>query len=265
MTLPRYQPMLAVPWPAPFSDASWWFEVKWDGVRLVSSWDGRRLELRSRRGNDVTLTYPELSGLRFDRPTVLDGEVVALDAKGDPSFAFLQQRMNLAGSSRPREAARSIPLTYVVFDLLHDGEPLVGAPIEERRARLAVLGLVAPAVLSEQVDADGDDLFQAVAARGLEGVVAKRKGSLYRAGQRSPDWRKVAHRRRLRAVVGGFTPGVSGRGPTFGSLLLGLWDGDRLRFIGAVGSGFDQQSLQAIRAALGAMAVTDPPFADVTD
>jgi bifunctional non-homologous end joining protein LigD len=253
--------MLAVPWPRPFSDDAWSFELKWDGVRALLGWDGRRTRLESRRGTDVTDRYPELAGFAADRPLVLDGEVVALDERNRPSFELLQSRINLAAPSRIADAAARAPISYIVFDALYDGEDVTAAPIEERRSRLGSVALPEPIVAGVVVPGDSAALWQFVVDRDLEGIVAKRVGSPYRPGARSPDWRKIAHYRRVRAVVGGFTPGQGGRQGTFGALQLGLWDGPLLRWIGGVGSGFDERSLAAIRAALDEMRVERCPFA----
>ncbi len=252
--------MTAVPWPGPFSDPGWWFEPKLDGVRVLLHWDGSGAELRTRRGRDASVTYPELAGFRLGRPCVLDGEVVALDARGVPSFELLQQRMNVINRARIAEKRAAVPISYAVFDLLHDGGPIVGAPLEERRERLGALELPPPCVPVEAVAGDGGALWRFVTERGIEGMVAKRAGSPYRPGARSPDWRKVANRHLMRAVVGGYLPGGGGRAATFASLLIGLWDGDRLRWIGAVGSGFDDATLLAVRGALDQMGRTDSPF-----
>ena len=260
MKNPRFEPMLATPWPAPFVDPGWLFEVKWDGVRAILSWDGEHLGLQSRTGRDVTDTYPELKGFSPAGACVLDGEIVAVDNQGHPSFPALQKRIGIAGGMRAGEAARTNPISYVVFDLLFDGEDLIDRPIEERFERLGAMELPAPLVRSAVVETEGDALFAAVEERGLEGVVAKRRGSLYRPGERSPDWRKIPHVRIVRAVVGGFKPGGGGRTGTFGSLALGLWEGTRLRWIGSVGTGFDDAALQAIRAALDEMTSGESPF-----
>jgi len=253
--------MLAVPWPGPFVDDAWTFELKWDGVRALLEWDGGRVRLVSRRGDDITARYPEFAGLSAERPVVLDGEIVALDEQNRPSFERLQARINLTGPARVAAAAVRTPVSFVAFDVLLDGEEVTAAPIEERRARLGAIALPAPIVAGTVIPADPAPLWQFVIDRGLEGIVAKRAGSRYRPGVRSPDWRKIAHYRRVQAVVGGFTPGKGGRGGTFGALQLGLWDGPELRWIGGVGSGFDDRALAAIRAALDEMTVADCPFA----
>lgn len=260
MSLPRYEPMTAVSWPSPFADDAWWFEPKLDGVRVLLHWDGAAVDLRTRRGRDASVTYPELAGFRHARPCVLDGEVVALDERGVPSFARLQQRMNVVDRARVAEQQLAVPISYVVFDCLHDGEPVVDAPLEERRARLAGIELPAPCAAVEAVAGDGVALWRFVVERDLEGMVAKRGGSPYRPGVRSADWRKVANRHVLRVVVGGYLPGDGGRAATFGSLLIGLYDGDRLRWVGAVGSGFDDATLVAVKAALDQMGRADSPF-----
>lgn len=254
--------MLATPWPAPFSDDDWWFEPKWDGIRAQLLWDGTSASLWSRRGNLITATYPELLTPEVSRPAALDGEIVAFGSDGVPSFELLQKRMNLRDEARARRAAGETPVTFVAFDLLHDGESVTFAPVEERRARLRELDLSLPFVTTEPVVGDGLSLWDAVVEKGLEGLVAKRIGSPYRPGVRSPDWRKVVHVRALRAVVIGFSPGEGGRVGTFGSLILGLWDDGRLRWVGNVGTGFSDQDLVAIRSSLDQMAADGSLVAD---
>jgi len=260
VTIPRFEPMLATPWPAPFSDPGWLFEVKWDGVRSMVAWDGSSLSVRSRRGRDVTAAYPELGGFAPRERCILDGEIVAFDEAGRPSFAALQKRINVAGGERAVEGARTNPVTYIVFDLLFYGEDVTDQPIETRLERLAAFDLPAPLVSSDVISADGEALYAAVVERGLEGVVAKRRGSPYRPGVRSPDWRKVPYLRTVRALVGGFSVGEGSRTGTFGSLMLGLREGPHLRWIGSVGTGFDDTALLAIRAALNEMTIGESPF-----
>jgi bifunctional non-homologous end joining protein LigD len=257
--------MLASPWAAPFTDPGWLFEMKWDGVRAILSWDGDQVVLQSRTGRDVTDSYPELSEFAPARSCVLDGEIVAFDDRGRPSFPSLQKRIGIAGGIRAGEAARTNPISYVVFDLLFDGENVTGRPIEERLERLGGMDLPAPLVSSAVIETEGEALYAAVVERGLEGIVAKRRGSRYRPGERSPDWRKIPHVRLVRAVVGGFTPGGGGRTGTFGSLALGLREGAGLRWIGSVGTGFDDAALLAIRAALDEMTIAESPFGKDAD
>lgn len=252
--------MLAVSWARPFSAPDWSFEVKWDGVRVMLYWDGEQLELRSRRGRNVTATYPELGGFRNPVSCVLDGEVVAFDEEGQPSFQAMQGRMNLTGPKRIAEQARSLPVVYMVFDLLYDGEDITARPLEDRQARLDAYHLPAPCVRSTSVAGEGEAFFAAAEARGLEGMVAKRLGAPYRPGIRSDDWRKVARIKSVRALVGGFTAGEGGRAGTFGSLLLGLLEKGRLRYVGSVGTGFDDRTLRAVRESLDRLRRSRSPF-----
>jgi bifunctional non-homologous end joining protein LigD len=251
--------MLATPWREPFDDPDWTFEVKWDGVRVLVEIDDAKVTLRSRRGRVMTDTYPELTG-RWPRvEAVVDGEIVAFDPAGQPSFGLLQRRMNLSGRGAA-EAAQTVPVTLVLFDLIHHAGPVTELPLETRRERLAGL---APswAVVSDQVPEHGTALAEAVVARGMEGIVGKRRGSRYQPGRRSPDWRKIVHRRSGRFVVGGYLPGDGMRTDTFASLLLGLYRGDELRFVGAVGSGFDDLALELIREGIDHLATDRSPFA----
>lgn len=239
-----YPPMLAVSWAEPFDDPDWWFEVKWDGVRVIVETGGAGTRLWSRTGKDMSAYYPELHAVGSGRTLVLDGEIVALDESGIPSFNRLQQRMN-----RLPRRHESVAVGMVVFDILDDGEPLIDLPFETRREKLEAID-PGPATVSSVVPGEGIAVFEAASEGGLEGVVAKRAGSRYQPGRRSPDWRKIPLRRRISAVVGGFTFGEGNRSGGFGALQMGLWDGGRLRYIGGVGTGFDAESVVAIRRAL---------------
>ena len=230
--------MLATPWPAPFADEDWLFELKWDGVRGLLSVDEQGPRLHSRAGNDMTSTYPELLQGPLPSQVVLDGEIVAFDERGHPSFELLQGRMNLKWREKTDS---SIPISFVVFDLLHDRQSLVGHKLEERLARLAEISLPPGLVVPDRFEGDAKPLWDFVTNHNLEGIVAKRLGSRYQPGVRSPDWRKVGHFQQVRAVVGGYTPGSGGRGASFGALLLGLWFEGGLRWIGSVGTGFDER------------------------
>ncbi len=257
--------MLATPWPRPFIDPDWSFEIKWDGVRALVTWDGRSVEVRSRAGNDATSRYPELTTLEADRPLVLDGEIVALDESGRPSFEKLQGRMNLMHAPDVARSVAAIPISCVVFDILYDGTDITGLPFDQRRERLLGLDLAQPFVTSTVIEEDPSALWQFVVDRGIEGIVAKRAGSGYRPGTRSPDWRKITHFKTVRAVVGGYLPGERGRSTSFGSLLVGVYTDQGLRWIGAVGSGFSNEHLAAIRHALDAMTTPECPFVEASD
>lgn len=252
MGLPVLEPMLATRWPEVTEEIGWVHEVKWDGVRAIASGDGT---IRSRNGNRIEASYPELAG-RVAPNLILDGEIVAFDAEGRPSFQALQARMHVR-QPRPAQVAET-PVTFMVFDVLFDEELLVDRAWEERRRRLETLELAPPLVLVDIHD-DGRALFEAVAAHDLEGIVSKRRSSPYRSGRRSEDWHKTANRKTCEAVVVGSLQGSGARSPTFGSLALALWSGDRLRYVGSVGSGFDDATLRAVDAALDEMTTSSPP------
>ncbi|MFV0458741.1 MAG: hypothetical protein ACK5MT_08265 [Actinomycetales bacterium] len=210
-------PMLATPAADAASlprGADWTYEVKWDGMRVIterSAATGRRLRMTSRRGNVVHTAYPELTeegvlaGLADD--VLLDGEVVAF-ADGRPSFQTLAGRIHVRDERRAARLAATVPVTYLVFDLLRlDGVDLTTRPWHERRALLERLDLPAlsPRWQVPPSYDDGSVLLQATAAQGLEGVVAKRRTSKYYPGRRSPDWVKLAHRSTLTCAIAGWT------------------------------------------------------------
>ncbi|MBP1077025.1 bifunctional non-homologous end joining protein LigD [Microbacterium terrae] len=245
-----------------------WAEVKWDGVRAIGIWDGRRLHLRARSGNDITAKYPELT--RVDarlgpQPCVLDGEIVALDARGRPSFPRLQSRMNL---SKPREIEREMPRTPVhwfLFDVLsHSGDDTARLALDERRHILEAVAMDAidPIVVPPVFD-DVDDALEASHRFGLEGVMVKNPAAPYRRGVRSEDWLKVKHSRTQEVVVGGIRPGHRGRAHEIGSLLVGIPDGDAIRYAGRVGSGFSDAALAKLRELLEPLRTDTDPFVGV--
>jgi bifunctional non-homologous end joining protein LigD len=251
MDLPRIAPMLATSGklPAAREESNWAFEMKWDGVRAIAYVEGGSLRLRSRSDRDVTESYPELAGLveaLSGRPVVLDGEIVAFDESGRPSFGALQPRMNLRDARRVHALASEAPVAYLIFDLLYEQRrSLLSTPYVERREALGTLGLqdrrwqCPPAF-------EGDAAAAMAASRdaGFEGVVAKRAASAYRPGQRSADWRKVKHERTQEVVVLGWEPGEGRRGGGIGALVLGVPDdAGGLRYAGQVGTGFSQAAL----------------------
>lgn len=248
--------MLATKWQAPFDDDEWWFEVKWDGYRAIVGSDQGEVRARSRRGLDLSGPFPELASLEIPDGVVVDGEVVAFDESGRPSFSLLQRRTGFGGAG----TGARVGVNLVVFDVLFKGEGLTDRPYEERRQVLEGLALGPPIVVPEPTPTHGVSLFEAAKAQGLEGIVAKRRASVYQPGRRSPDWRKVSVRHRLRAVVGGFLAGEGGRSSTFGSVLVGLYEPSGLRWIAAVGSGFDERSLAAFHQALVQLERDTSPF-----
>ena len=241
--------MLATPGPLPHG-AGWTFEVKWDGMRLLAEAGGDGpLTLRSRSGRDVTSSFPELSPLAgLERRVTLDGEVVALDNDGSPSFSRLSERIG-AQAGRAAVLARRTPVTYLVFDLLAvDGRALTGEEFRARRTALLELVLPpGPFVVPETFD-DGDALLRAVTDRGLEGVVAKRWDAPYRPGTRSPAWVKHSLRTATDAVVLGWRSGATGEAASL--VLATAADDGSLVYRGSAGSGLSQQLGQTLTAAL---------------
>jgi bifunctional non-homologous end joining protein LigD len=185
----RIEPMLARTGPLPRDDENWAYEIKWDGVRAVGYAAGGRVRLASRNGRDITPRYPELRELGralAGREAVLDGEVVAFDEEGRPSFQRLQGRMHLTSEHTVRRLAQSEPVAYMIFDLLWlDGHSLMHLPYTERREKLLELGLQGPTWQTPANHVgDGAALLEATRARGLEGIIAKRLDSAYTPGRR---------------------------------------------------------------------------------
>ena len=251
--------------PPAAAEEAWAFEMKWDGVRAVVYVDGD-VRVLTRNDREVAATYPELRGLSgalAGRPVVLDGEIVALDEAGRPSFGQLQARMHVQHPSAALLA--QVPVSLLVFDVLHaGGESLVSRTYDQRRGLLEDLGLAGPCWATPPAfEGDGAAAMAASRAQGLEGVIAKRRVSTYLPGRRSRDWIKVKHVRMQEVVVGGWSPGEGRRAGGLGSLLLGVPDEDgRLRYAGHVGTGFSDRVLADLMARLTRLEQPAPPFAD---
>ena len=244
----RILPMLARAGELPRREQDFSFEVKWDGVRAIAYVQPGRLRLESRNLNEITDAYPEIRGLIGDlgmREAVLDGEIVAFDDGGRPSFERLQRRMHVTAPSAVRRLAASTPVVYAIFDLLYlDGRSTIELPYSERRARLEALELGGPAWRVPAARAgDGAGLLQATGAQGLEGIVAKRIDSRYEPGRRSGAWIKVKHTLREELVIGGWLPGEGRRTDRIGALLMGYYEDGTFRYAGRVGSGFTEASM----------------------
>ncbi len=261
-------PMQAHQTREPFANPAWVFEPKLDGIRAVATLSGPpgspTVRLVTRRGNDVTPGYPGIATSLTRQPAnsmVLDGEIVAFDDRGVPSFERLQQRMNLTNPVEIKQAEKDVPVVYFVFDLLYlDGVDLRGAPLEERRRLLEQTLMPQGNVhLVDQLEMDGLEAYQAVVDLGLEGLVAKRRGSAYTSGTRSQSWIKVKQRTTDEFVVIGFSRGQNARLKTFGALGIATRDEDgNLVSVGRVGSGFDDATLTALRRRLDEMVIDEP-------
>ncbi|HEX2128864.1 MAG TPA: non-homologous end-joining DNA ligase [Solirubrobacterales bacterium] len=261
----RIEPMKATLAKLPDDDEGWAYEIKWDGVRAIAYCEPGHLRLESRNLRDITKQYPEINAITRalgSRTVILDGELVAYDDDGRPSFQRLQRRMHVGSESEVRRRAGETPVTYVIFDILYaDGETLFSLPYEERRTRLEELELAGE---HWQVPAyhrgDGAALQAASKQQGLEGIIAKRLDSPYRPGKRSREWLKVKNVREQEVVVGGWLPGKGRREGELGALLVGYYDDGELRYAGKVGTGFDARSLTLLRKSLAPLARDDSPF-----
>jgi bifunctional non-homologous end joining protein LigD len=261
------KPMLATTGDLPRNDSGWAFEIKWDGVRTILFVEGGRVRAQSRNDLDVTASFPELAPIgEFLGMTtcVIDGEVVALGEDGRPSFARLQQRMHVANQREARRRATQTPVTFVAFDLLYvDGHSLLAEKFDDRRAKLESLHLSGPGFTTTESfrDTAGRDVLAAVTSNGLEGVVAKRRDSIYQPGRRTTEWIKVKSFRTQDAVIGGWTDGRGERDGSLGALLLGLPTEHGLRYIGKVGTGFSDRARRALLEELRPRASRKNPFA----
>jgi len=238
----------------PVDDDRWAYEIKWDGYRTVVFVDvaAQQVRVQSSSGLDVSRTYGELAGMWRDlnaATAVLDGEIVVFTDDGRPSFEALQRH--------------ETQVVFQAFDVLAiDGNDVTGLAYEQRRELLAhVLDGGDNWTVPAHRVGGGAELFAATAAQGLEGVIAKRLGSTYQVGKRSPNWRKVKNRTRVELMIGGFTPGSGNRSSTFGALLVGVRDGDELRFAGGVGTGFTHRRLEELTRLLTPLVTETCPFA----
>ena len=244
----------------------WTYEVKWDGMRALAFVDRGALRVQSYNERDVTVSWPELAGLAAALPAevaLLDGELVATDGDGRPSFGLLQQRMHLTNPVEVARRAAEVPVSYVVFDLLHlEGHSLLDVPLRDRRRLLDQVLDDGPRWRTSPQHDDGPALLEAATDRGLEGVVAKRLDSRYEPGKRTRTWLKVKVRRKQELVVGGWVPGEGNRSGRLGALLVGYHDGPGgpLRFAGRVGTGFRDAELDRLAERCAALAQDDCPF-----
>ncbi len=239
----KIHPMLAVLQPEPFDSEDHIFELKWDGTRALGfvSPDGS-VKFQNRRLYDITYRYPEIHPDVGGHKAILDGEIVVM-REGRPSFMGLQDREHASSPFTIRLRSKESPATYVVFDILYlDGKDLVALPLMERKEILrATVRTSERVTLSDYIEREGRAYYQAIIERGLEGIIAKRKGSRYAIGRRTRDWLKVKKRETIDAVVCGLTEGEGAREDTFGSLILGVYDGPVMRYIGRVGTGFSDE------------------------
>jgi bifunctional non-homologous end joining protein LigD len=260
----RIHPMLAESIEKAFDGPEWLFEIKWDGYRAIAFLENGKVRLVSRNQNDLTPRYPELKDMGTlvkAKTAILDGEVVALDEDGKASFSLMQQRTGFRPGGKRAAGNADVPVLYYAFDLLYlDGYDWRRVPLEERKSKLASILVTSDGVrYSDHYAERGKALFEIARQKGLEGIVAKKRASFYEE-RRSREWLKIKIRRRLEAVIGGYTEPEGSRAH-FGSVVLGLYDSSgRLIHVGQAGSGFDQKSLDEIWKALQKLETKKNPF-----
>ena len=249
----RLQPMLATLTDAPFDDPDWVFETKWDGFRMIADIAGGKVTLYSRNGKIISDSYRDVAKAleKVKSDAVLDGELVALDARGISHFQLLQNALRAEA-----------PLRYCIFDVMFaGGEDLRDLPLLERKKRLRRLLPKHPLLaFSEHRPDSGIAFFHEAQERGLEGIMAKRASSPYLSGARTADWLKIKTARRQEVVIAGFTAPRRSR-PHFGALVLALRDGKAWRYIGHVGTGFSHATLEQLHGKLSKLQTPSSPFA----
>jgi bifunctional non-homologous end joining protein LigD len=261
----RIAPMLARSGKLPRNEEQYGFEVKWDGIRTVVFADHGHSNLQGRNFSDFTPRYPEVRALApalGARRIVLDGEIVAFDEQGRPSFERLQSRMHLASDSAVRRRMRDIPVTYVIFDLLYlDGHSTLSLSYEQRRELLDELELEGPAWRTPAYQrGEGRALQQATRELGIEGIVAKKLDGRYEPSRRATHWIKIPNSRQQDVVIGGYTPGEGGRSSHLGALAVGVMKDGELAYAGKVGTGFTQETLGVLMRELEPLRRDSSPF-----
>jgi bifunctional non-homologous end joining protein LigD len=261
----RLKPMLARSGGLPPNEQDFGFEVKWDGIRTLLFCDHGHLTLQGRNFTDFTPRYPEvrpLAGELGARRLILDGEIVAFDDEGRPSFERLQSRMHLASDSAVKRRLRDTPVTYVIFDLLYlDGRSALALAYEDRRTLLEELELQGPAWrIPAYHRGEGSGLLAATRELGIEGIVAKRLDCPYEPGRRAAGWIKIKNVRVQDVVIGGWTPGEGARGGRLGALAVGVFEDGRLVYAGKVGTGFTEKTLALLGRELEPLRRPDSPF-----
>jgi bifunctional non-homologous end joining protein LigD len=254
-------PMLARLAHMPGNEDDWGFEIKWDGIRAVLYSGKRAMKLENRNLRDITFKYPELHPLR-GLDAIVDGEIVALDDNGRPSFERLQGRMHLSTEPAVRARMNEIPARFMAFDLIwHKGRDLTDLPYTERRARLEALDLNGDCWQTPSWRiGEGTELLEAARAQQLEGVMAKRLTSPYCPGKRTQHWLKIKVKQNQEFVIAGWQPGEGRRLNTLGSLLVGYYDDGVFKYAGKVGTGFKEKDLRMLVKELRARERKTSPF-----
>ena len=260
-------PMLATLVAAPFSDKDWLFEPKLDGYRTLAFIDKGKVKLQSRNENDFTAHYQNIVESLRNQPVsqlVLDGEIIALDARGKQCFQCLQGYLKSVNIPHPENVEAPSAVIYYVFDVLYlDGYDLQNVPLKLRKELLkSVFKPTANVRLIEHFDTDGNKVYQAAVENGLEGMVGKKQDSVYEAGKRSKNWLKVKNVNSDEFIIVGYTPGTGNRENTFGALILAYYDDkNSLHYAGNVGTGFDTDLLAKLKKRMDSISLKKSPFA----
>jgi DNA ligase D-like protein (predicted ligase)/DNA ligase D-like protein (predicted 3'-phosphoesterase) len=242
----QYKPMLAKPASKAFSSGDWIFEIKWDGIRAIS-YVGEQLSIRSRNNVELVERFPEFMELKdLANNTVLDGEIVVI--KGRTDFQTLLERSRASFIEDIEFMAKKYPATYIVFDILEkDGNPIIGLPLIERKRILrSSVKESRSIVLSVFVEEQGEAYYRAALEKGVEGIMAKKKDSIYEPGLRSSNWLKIKKLTSCDCVIFGYTKGKGVRVASFGALILGLYDEENAVYVGKVGTGFSEDNMKSL-------------------
>jgi bifunctional non-homologous end joining protein LigD len=248
-------PMLAKETSKPFDDEDWIFEIKWDGYRAVAELNKGEVKLYSRNGLSFSEYYPNVVNAlkKFKKNVVLDGEIVVLNEEGFPNFQMLQHYSEYQHAQ----------ICYYVFDVLYvDGKDLTGLPLLERKEILRTLLKYNDVIrYSDHILEEGKHFFEASKEKGLEGIMAKKANSEYAIGKRTTEWLKIKHHMTDEAIIVGYTEPTGGRN-FFGALVLGVRDGNKLKYVGHTGTGFDHAKLKEVYALLKAIKTDQSPFTE---
>lgn len=255
----RYRPMLAQAAQAPFDSKGWVFEIKWDGVRAVSYVDDE-LKLVSRNGNELSYNFPEFQELKdLARNVVLDGEIVVMK-EGRADFQSVLERTRATNVRDIEHLSQNSPATYVLFDIIEkDGNSLIDLPLIERKKILKdSVKEGKHVIVSIFEDEDGRSYYDAALKQGVEGIIAKRKDSGYEPGARSSSWLKIKKVTSCDCVIFGYTKGEGSRRETFGALILGLYDDKTPIYVGKVGTGFSEDTMELLMQAFHELQAQEP-------
>lgn len=256
----QYKPMLAKTATKPFSSKDWFYEVKWDGFRAIS-YVGKNLSIRSRNQKELKKNFPELRELQhLAKNIIVDGEIVII-TKGKVDFHTLQERGHLSSFADIQKQAAEHPATYIVFDILEkNGRNITNLPLVKRKKILKEsLKEGKNIFVADFIAENGKEFYRLALKKNLEGIMAKKKNSIYEEGFRSPDWLKIKKINTSDCVILGYTKGKHSRGKTFGAVILGLYDknGNPV-FVGKVGTGFSEESIRNLMSKFKKLKINTP-------